>query len=130
MNTNEKEKIIYQAADIIQDLSDKGYTKYRIAKETGIAEKTIGNYVNGVNKPSFANAKIIIKYYTGEGEMQKNEKEIVNSPKDSVPYEFVQALFEERERADEQRIELLKQNGKLIDILHADREKTSTAGAV
>lgn len=72
MDTNEKEKIIYQAAEIIQDLSEKGYTKYRIAKETSIAEKTIGNYVNGVNKPSFANAKIIIKYYTGEGEMLKN----------------------------------------------------------
>ena len=59
---------------------------------------------------------------TGEGEMLKNstfvpdyntESEI----KISIPYEFVQSIFEERKQHNDKEMELIRQNGELIDML-------------
>ena len=61
---------------------------------------------------------------TGEGDMLKNyeqDSKIVHSS--SVPYEFVQAMIDERKRHDEMNAELIRQNGELIDILQ-ERKKT------
>ncbi|MDR2004083.1 MAG: helix-turn-helix domain-containing protein [Prevotella sp.] len=70
MITTEKEKIIKAAIVIIEKLINSGYSNYKIAKETNITERTIGNYVNKDTKPSFANAKIILQHY-GESYVQK-----------------------------------------------------------
>ncbi|WP_346964368.1 helix-turn-helix domain-containing protein [Bacteroides xylanisolvens] len=43
-----------------------------------------------------------------------------NSP---IPYEFVQAMIDERKRHDEMNAELIRQNGELIDMLQ-ERKKT------
>lgn len=39
------------------------------------------------------------------------------SSKQAVPYEFVEALIEERKRHDEMNAELIRQNGELIELL-------------
>ena len=66
---------------------------------------------------------------TGEGDMLKNSEQdskIVHSS--SVPYEFVQAMIDERKRHDEMNAELIRQNGELIDILQ-ERKKTDARNA-
>lgn len=37
--------------------------------------------------------------------------------KQSIPYEFVQAMIDERKRHDEMNAELIRQNGELIEII-------------
>lgn len=67
---------------------------------------------------------------TGEGDMLKNSEQdskIVHSS--SVPYEFVQAMIDERKRHDEMNAELIRQNGELIDILQ-ERKKRMPAWKV
>lgn len=60
-------------------------------------------------------------FLTGEGKMLKSDQEQdkINIPTSQdnryVPYEFVQALVEERKRHDDAISELLRQNGKLVD---------------
>ncbi len=50
-------------------IRDSGKTNYQIAKDTGISEATIGNYVNGKTKPTPANANILIAQLSGKGRM-------------------------------------------------------------
>lgn len=63
MKNEEKNRIIEEALNLVNDAISKGVSKYRIANDTSINETTIGNYANGKTKPSFANAKILIKYF-------------------------------------------------------------------
>jgi hypothetical protein len=65
MKKEDKEKIVDRALGIINDLLSNGFSNYRIAQETKVTETTIGNWVNGVTKPTPANAKIIIDHYAG-----------------------------------------------------------------
>lgn len=44
------------------------------------------------------------------------------SSKQAVPYEFVEALIEERKRHDEMNAELIRQNGKLIQLLEESKK--------
>lgn len=44
------------------------------------------------------------------------------SSKQAVPSEFVEALFEERRRHDEMNAELIRQNGKLIQLLEESKK--------
>ena len=63
MKKPENEIRINKSIEIIRDLIGKGCSNYRIAKETGISDRTIGNYVNGKTRPTPANAKIILNQY-------------------------------------------------------------------
>lgn len=44
-------------------LNNVGVSNYKIAKDTSLSEKTIGNYVNGNTRPTLSNSRIIIKYF-------------------------------------------------------------------
>jgi transcriptional regulator with XRE-family HTH domain len=44
------------------------------------------------------------------------------SSKQTVPYEFLEALIEERKRHDEMNAELIRQNGKLIQLLEESKK--------
>lgn len=48
--------------DKIKALNAKGFTNYRIAKDTGISKMTIGRWVNGKAKPNKIYSDIIEKY--------------------------------------------------------------------
>ena len=52
-----------------------------------------------------------------------NFEEESGTSKQSVPYEFVQAMIDERKRHDEMNAELIRQNGELIELLQ-ERKKT------
>lgn len=58
--TSDKEEIIKKALDYI---ANTDITPYKIAKETMLSEKTVGNYKNGLTKPTLANAETIIRYF-------------------------------------------------------------------
>lgn len=47
----------------------------------------------------------------------------------SVPYEFVEALMEERKRHDEMNAELIRQNGQLIEIIKETKKTIVQPGA-
>lgn len=49
-------------------------------------------------------------------------EEGIGTSKQSVPYEFVEALMEERKRHDEMNAELIRQNGELIEMLQAKKK--------
>ena len=57
---SDKDKIIQRAID---QISNSDLSNYKIAKDTGITEASIGNYRNGNTKPTLANANIIIDYF-------------------------------------------------------------------
>lgn len=126
-------------------LKKKKRTKRWLSKETGILEGNLNRVLANVSLDNLqkiskaldvdSNTFLEDNNYSNMnnsvgGYIDHNTPENNLSSMQSVPYEFVQALFEERKRSDEQRIELLRQNGKLIDTLHANKEKNSTAGAV
>ena len=46
-----------------------------------------------------------------------NIEEEISTSKQSVPYEIVQAMIDERKRYDEMNAELIRQNGELIELL-------------
>ena len=69
-----KEETIDEARILINRLISEGYSNYKIAKDTGISEKTIGNYVRKINKPSYTNAKVLLQSYANEGSMLKENK--------------------------------------------------------
>ncbi|WP_288776938.1 helix-turn-helix transcriptional regulator [uncultured Bacteroides sp.] len=52
-----------------------------------------------------------------------NIEEEISASKQSVPYEIVQAMIDERKRHDEMNAELIRQNGELIELLQ-ERKKT------
>lgn len=54
----------------------------------------------------------------------KKENIDINIYKHPIPYEFVQAMIDERKRHDEMNAELIRQNGELIDMLQ-ERKKTA-----
>ena len=53
-----------------------------------------------------------------------NIEEETSTSKQSVPYEIVQAMIDERKRHDEMNAELIRQNGELIELLQ-ERKKTN-----
>jgi phage repressor protein C with HTH and peptisase S24 domain len=58
-------------------IRDSAKSNYQIAKDTGISEATIGNYVNGKTKPTPANAKILIAYLNNMGSTHTGKSEQV-----------------------------------------------------
>jgi len=61
-----KDEIINKAFDLVKKAIDNGTTKYKIAQDTGISEKTIGNYANEKTKPTYPNALVLIQYFKEE----------------------------------------------------------------
>lgn len=53
---------------------------------------------------------------------EENIESKTTSSKPQVPSEFVEALFEERMRHDEMNAELIRQNGKLIQLLEESKK--------
>lgn len=51
------------STSIVDILKNSPLTSYKIAKDTGISEATIGNYRKGKTIPTMANAKILAEYF-------------------------------------------------------------------
>lgn len=75
-----KKEIIEEALTLLLKAVKSGHTNYRISEDTKITQPTIGNYVNGKTKPTYANAKILIDYFSG---INIKPKELAN-PTDTL----------------------------------------------
>lgn len=109
------------------------YLKYKGIGQTAF-EESAGLSRGAIAKKSGFNAdsleKIIVScqdlniswLLTGSGEMliDKNILQEVKQP--PVPYEFVQAMINERKQHDEMNAELIRQNGKLIQLLEESKK--------
>ncbi len=60
-----KSEIVSKALVLLKEANDKGITNYRISQDTKLTEPSLGNWVKGVTRPTLANAKILIDYFTG-----------------------------------------------------------------
>lgn len=124
MNKEDKNNVIEQALNFILKANKDGMSNYRIAKDTNITERTIGNYVNGSTKPTFANAKILIDYFSGTGNVLKNISDVpqVSDPQIiSLLREQINDLKDTIDRKDREINNLNQEIGRLRGILDENK---------
>lgn len=124
MNKEDKNNVIEQALNFILKANKDGMSNYRIAKDTNITERTIGNYVNGSTKPTFANAKILIDYFSGTGNVLKNISDVpqVSDPQIiSLLREQINDLKDTIDRKDREINNLNQEIGRLKGILDENK---------
>lgn len=112
-------------------------TKAEFAKIMEVSPQVVSNWVSRGAGKNVLN-KILLKFpdinanwlLQGDGKILKEDYYIDETNKSPIPYEFVQALIEERKRHDEERkrhdemnAELIRQNGSLIRLLE-EKEKS------
>lgn len=76
-----KKEIINKALELLFKANKDGISNYKIAKYTEITEATIGNYINKITKPTYANAKILISYFETNIKENTENQTIVKSNK-------------------------------------------------
>lgn len=107
----------------------KKLSKRKFQESIGVSNSYIQNITNSIGADVLN--RIVITYpelntqwlLSGNGEMLNTNSNEVETTKPSVPYEFVQAMIDERKRHDEMNAELIRQNGELIEMLQ-ERKKT------
>lgn len=113
----------------LQFIEYKKFSKRAFQQSIGVSNSYIQNISNGIgadvlNRITQVYPELNTKWLlTGEGNMLKDLEQI-NKPNTSsyIPQEFIQALFEERKRHDEMNAELIRQNGKLIQLLEESKK--------
>lgn len=119
-------------------LLNAGYVLSDIADKMKISPQTLNSRLNAKTiKIEFVKelCSVIEKplsFFSKENEGNDNLQNGV------VPYEFVQAMIEERKRHDEMNAELIRQNGELIEIIketkktivQPDAQKDATCATV
>lgn len=94
-----------------------GLSRGAIAKKTGFS-------ADSLEKIIAACPDLNINWLlTGIGEMLTGNNILQGTKQMPVPYEFVQAMIDERKRHDEMNAELIRQNASLIRLLE-EKEKT------
>lgn len=124
MNKEDKNNVIEQALNFILKANKDGMSNYRIAKDTNITERTIGNYVNGSTKPTFANAKILIDYFSGTGNVLKNISDVPQVSDSQIIYllrEQITDLKDTIDRKDREINNLNQEIGRLKGILDENK---------
>lgn len=107
----------------------KRLSKRKFQESIGVSNSYIQNITNSIGADVLN--RIISTYpelntqwlIYGKGEMLNTNSSEIDTTKPSVPYEFVQAMIDERKRHDEMNAELIRQNGELIEMLQ-ERKKT------
>lgn len=103
---------------VIDFIKTKGMSVRAFEKAVGFPNGSIAQYTDNTNKDTLK--KISSVYpdfdvdYIITGKKGNVDTAIYNQP---IPYEFVQAMIDERKRHDEMNAELIRQNGELIEII-------------
>lgn len=109
---------------VIEYIKNKGMSVRAFEKAIGFPNGSIAQYTDNTNRDTLN--KIAYAYsdfdvdYIITGKKAIIDTNIYKAP---VPYEFVQAMIDERKRHDEMNAELIRQNGELIELLQ-ERKKT------
>lgn len=100
---------------IVQLISDKGVTPYKISADTGINQAILSRIINGTTKkPQYSTLKILAEYFnvslewlqTGEGEKQIPKEDCISFADDSAITLALKMLNEQLRVKDEQIAEL------------------------
>jgi plasmid maintenance system antidote protein VapI len=131
MKREDKEEIINRALVLLNKAIKSGVSNYKIAQDTKITDRTIGNYVNGNTKPTLANAYILIDYFNPSGESKKiialrlqhtkDIEELVKS-KDSI----IESLEKQINEIKEYNKILIEEKENKIDSLNRDIGRLET----
>lgn len=109
---------------VIEYIKNKGMSVRAFEKTIGFPNGSIAQYTDNTNRDTLN--KIAYAYsdfdvdYIITGKKAIVDTNIYKAP---VPYEFVQAMIDERKRHDEMNAELIRQNGELLGLLQ-ERKKT------
>jgi transcriptional regulator with XRE-family HTH domain len=127
MKKNEKKEIAEKALSLLKKELDKGVSRYKIAKDTGITEQTIGNYIKGDTLPTLANANILLKYFIGD---KSNVNQIIKSKNSHILGDNSKVIISDCESklaVAEREIEYLKQRledkEEIIEMLKGQMKK-------
>lgn len=109
---------------VIEYIKNKGMSVRAFEKAIGFPNGSIAQYTDNTNRDTLN--KIAYAYSDFDVDYIITGKKVIvdtNIYKAPVPYEFVQAMIDERKRHDEMNAELIRQNGELIELLQ-ERKKT------
>jgi hypothetical protein len=133
---NKREELQDEA---IQALKNTRFSNYRIAKGTGIAESSIGNYKNGKTKPTPVNSRILIDFLkkknAQKGDEQQNDERILELSAQNSALEKELGFLRESLQMKEKQIEaLIKSNENVTallnrQVLSSERGKVGRKGA-
>lgn len=109
---------------VIEYIRDKGMSVRAFEKAIGFPNGSIAQYTDNTNRDTLNKISNIYPDFDVDyiitGKRSNVDTSIYREP---VPYEFVQAIIDERKRHDEMNAELIRQNGELIEMLQ-ERKKT------
>lgn len=125
MKSSDKENIINEALSLVLDANKKGISNYRIAKDTNITERTIGNYVNGNSKPTFANAKILIDYFMGIKENDIAQSEIPSSF--TIPMNELWEIVKSQQQTIKEQQQVISSQQQMIVDAYSKKGTADTA---
>lgn len=108
---------------VIEYIKNKGMSVRAFEKAIGFPNGSIAQYTDNTNRDTLN--KIAYAYsdfdvdYIITGKKAIVDTDIYKAP---IPYEFVQAMIDERKRHDEMNAELIRQNGDLIEIIKESKK--------
>ena len=124
-----KDEIINKASSLIEGAKAKGISNYKVAKGTGISEKTIGNYVHGKTTPTYPNAVSLINYFEREGQMLKNaqntDEALKNDKKETAPKVIDPEVWEVLQLQAQSLAKRDNQIDELISLLKDSKKDTA-----
>lgn len=115
---------------VIEYIKNKGMSVRAFEKAIGFPNGSIAQYTDNTNRDTLN--KIAYVYsdfdvdYIITGKKTVVDTNIYNAP---VPYEFVQAMIDERKRHDEMNAELIRQNGELIELMKETKKTNAQPDA-
>lgn len=119
----------------IQYIEYKRLSKRSFQASIGVSNSYIQNITNSIGADVLnriaktypdLNTEWLLKGEEGGNMLNTSTQDNTNYPKSPISFEFIQAMIEERKRHDEMNAELIRQNGKLIQLLE-DSKKTNVA---
>lgn len=115
---------------VIEYIKNKGMSVRAFEKAIGFPNGSIAQYTDNTNRDTLN--KIAYVYsdfdvdYIITGKKTVVDTNIYNTP---IPYEFVQAMIDERKRHDEMNAELIRQNGELIELMKETKKTNAQPDA-
>lgn len=108
---------------VVEYIKGKGMSVRSFEKAVGFPNGSIAQYTDNTNRDTLNKISSVYPDFDVDYIMT-GKKTIVDTSiyKEPVPYEFVEALMEERKRHDEMNAELIRQNGELIEMLQAKKK--------
>lgn len=116
---------------VINYIKTKGMSIRAFEKVLGFPNGSIAQYTDNTNKDTLKKIGSVYPDFDVDY-IITGKREIVDTSiyTQSVPYEFVQAMIDERKCHDEMNAELIRQNGELIEIIKETKKTDVRENAI